>query len=376
MAHPRPFSVYPPKPLKHSGGARIKIQGIAYYLGKHGSEKSYREYERLRAAHANAKPLKLAPADAMTVDQLVYRWISEDPRGKKHREVIGIARACEPLCRLFGPTPAAEFTAARLIAVQESLLSASWMTDEERTRALNAKPWSRQYINKQIKRIVRVFRGGESAGHLPRGTWEHLRTITPLRCTDKRVRNAPKKAALDWQLQVEPVLKVVSRTVASLIRLQFLSGMRPQDAVAMRPCDLDPNGPDGCWLYRPGSHKGEWRGHELVKVLGPAALEVIRPWLDLAEADDDYLFQPSKRRRGQPITVESYSRAVARGCRATGVRPWSPAMLRHAAATEARRIAGDVGVKAFLGHEHAATGKLYGKELDLQTAAKVANAML
>ncbi len=378
MPAPRPFPVYPKQPLKHSGGARIKIGGRAFYLGKHGSEKSYREYERIRAEHAikGAAPTpKLAADDALTIAELIAAWMTADPRGPKHREVIGIARACTPLRRMFGQTPAAEFTSLRLIALQEAMLTASWMTDEERKKARNAKPWSGRYIAKQHKRMLRIFRWGEANGVLPKGTWENLKSVVPIRATDCRARVLPDRETVDWQSQVVPVLAVVSRQVAALIRLQYLGGMRPQDAVKMRPCDLDPNGPGGCWLYRPDGHKGEWRGHELVKVLGTAALAVLRPWLDLVESDDAFLFPPHKRLHGQHISTEAYARAVTDACKRAGVKPWSPGLLRHAAAMEARRIGGDGAVKAFLGHESLATGKHYAKEQDLQTAARVANAI-
>lgn len=312
---------------------------------------------------------KIPATRGLTISELISAWAKADPRGPDDREVVGIARACVPLYRMFGDTPADEFTAPRLVAVQEALIAASWMTPEE--RAGEERPWSRQYCNKQIGRMKRIFRWGEAHGYCPAGAWQHLCAVPPIKA-DRRTRNTPPRAALDWDTQVDPVLGVVSRQVGSLIRLQFLAGMRPQDCVKMRPCDLDPDGPDGCWLYRPDGHKGTWREHDLVKVLGPAALAILRPWIDMAKTDTEYLFPPHKRNHGQHISVGGYSRAVAAAVKATGVRPWSPADLRHAGAAFARRVAGEQGVKAFLGHQHAQTAKHYGKAIDLETAAEVA----
>jgi integrase len=76
---------------------------------------------------------------------------------------------------------------------------------------------------------------------------------------------------------VDPILPLVARQVAAMIRLQRLAGMRPGEVVIMRPGDVDRSGT--VWIYRPGKHKTDYRGHEREIYLGPQAQEVLLPWL-------------------------------------------------------------------------------------------------
>lgn len=373
-----PFPQYPVRPDKY-GRTRIKIKGKHFSLGKHGTPESLQEYARLAAEHAQGVPLKpkLPTTAGCTVDALIALWAMEQDRlasshgGNWRHEAKQIKRALIPLSRLFGDTKADEFSARRLKALQEAMVARSWQTPEE----LGETPWSRNYCRMQIKRVVRLFRWAEAEGAVPRGTTEHLKTTQPIPHDDTRVRESVPKSCVEWGSQVEPVLKLVSKQVAAVTRLQYLAGMRPGEIVIARPCDINPDGPDGCWLYAPSHHKGDWRDGSaavLIKILSPQAIEVLKPWLLMAESDESFLFPPHKRNEGQHLTVESYSRAIATAVAKAKVKKWTPADLRHTAAEIARRLAGDQGVKALLGHESLQTGKHYAKRPDLILAAQVA----
>ena len=54
---------------------------------------------------------------------------------------------------------------------------------------------------------------------------------------------------------VEKTLPHLSPTVAAMVRLLRLTGMRPQEVVLLRASEIDRR--DGeCWVYRPQRHKG------------------------------------------------------------------------------------------------------------------------
>jgi len=67
--------------------------------------------------------------------------------------------------------------------------------------------------------------------------------------------------------------------LAAMVRVQLLSGCRPQEVMALRPCDLRDAG-DGTWHYRPATHKTEHLDRGRCIVLGPKALAVLRPFLE------------------------------------------------------------------------------------------------
>ena len=105
-----------------------------------------------------------------------------------------------------------------------------------------------------------------------------------------------------------------------MIRLQSLTGMRPDEVVQMRTEDLNTAG--AIWEYRPGTHKlDHFEEIERIVMIGPRAQEVLKPWLrtDL----DAFLFDPRETMAGH--------RAGRRASRKT---PLSPS---HAAAQLRKR---------------------------------------
>lgn len=372
MAAPRPFPKYPPKPMMPSGRARIRIRGKTYYLGKHGSPESHREYERLRAEHALGKFDSPAPAHQVgeTVDVLIAAFLLADPRGLSDREVQRIAVACQPLSRLFGLTRANEFRANRLRTVQDAMVSQAWMTPEERDKR---GPWSRKYINKNIERLLRVFKWGESTERLPMGTYQHLLTVPALKIQDRRVHDAAPREPVDWMAQVEPCLKHMAPVVKAMVTVQYHGGLRPEEVCFMRRNEVDTSG--DVWLYTPEKHKGKWRGHDLVKALGPACQRALGSWLIAAEPGG-FVFQPAKRRNGADRYTESgYFQAVRRAVKKAGVKHWFVYQLRHAAGHAAEQAMGLAGAAAFLGHHSLETTKIYTDKqriaLAIETARRI-----
>ncbi|MDE2097202.1 MAG: tyrosine-type recombinase/integrase [Patescibacteria group bacterium] len=122
-----------------------------------------------------------------------------------------------------------------------------------------------------------------------------------------------------------------------MILLQWLAGMRTQEVLLMRSCDIDRSG--AVWLYRPHQHKNLWRGQERVVHLGPTAQRILRRYLSRS----GYLFSPRDAMRGRPggsraklrerYDNMTYARAVARACAKAAVPPFPPYSLRHACAT-------------------------------------------
>jgi integrase len=362
------FPVYPARPHK-SGLARITIAGKDYYLGRHGSPASYAEYARLADLHARQQPIepKLTQMSTRaTVEGLVAAWLRADPRGADHQEVIAILRACVPLVRLFGQTRADEFTARRLSALQDAMATCSWMTPEERERLGD---WSRGYVNAQLKRLLRVFRWGEAQGHCSPGTWEHLKTVPPLKANDRRVRTTAPVRPVEWEVVVR-TLPFLSPVVAAMVTVQYHAAMRPQDVCTMHKSEIREDELPGVWTYRPGTHKNLHRGHLLVKVLGPKAQAALLPWYAVATG---YIFPTHKKRyaRGH-YTVEGYGRAVTRACELAKVERWSPMQLRHAARLMATRAGGLDAARALLGHSSMSMSAHYAAGVDLATAAEVA----
>jgi integrase len=81
------------------------------------------------------------------------------------------------------------------------------------------------------------------------------------------------------------------------------------------------------------------------------------------------------RADGERYTTRSYRRAIERACDAAGVPRFSPHQLRHLAAHRIRAKHGIDGARAMLGHSLASVTERYSREVDRQTAAKIAAEM-
>jgi integrase len=85
--------------------------------------------------------------------------------------------------------------------------------------------------------------------------------------------------------------------VQAMVRFQLLTGCRPEEVCVIRPLDIDMRNP-ACWVYRPGSDRGEHgehktahHGHDRLVLIGPQAQEVLRPFLGTKL--DAYCFSPA-----------------------------------------------------------------------------------
>ena len=195
-----------------------------------------------------------------------------------------------------------------------------------------------------------------------------------------------------------------------MIQLQWLTGMRPCEVVALRPCDIDSTGE--IWFYEPFQHKNRWHRHSRKIPLGPRAQEILKPFLD--RQPDAFLFSPreaeewrqSQRRKQRmtPMTpsqakrkpaaqpkrprrdhydTSSYQGVIDYGIkRANKSRNGKgrscptrfPLQIRHSRGTEVRRLYGLDAAQAALGHARADVTEVYA-EKNLELAIRIAKEM-
>ncbi|MEN8148991.1 MAG: site-specific integrase [Planctomycetota bacterium] len=380
--------------LRHhraSGRGVVTLGGTDIYCGTFGTQVCQDEYDRVVTewlANGRRLPTEYAPVMGLTVTEVLLRyWDHADEYyrkdGQPSPEWFHLKGALKLVRRLYGPRPVESFGPLSLKACQLAFLEAGQ---------------ARKTINQNVGRIKRVLKWAVAEELAPPEVYHGLLTVDGLRRGRSRaketqpVRPAPEEA-------VEAVLPHVSGAVQALIRLQLLTGMRPGEVVIMRGQDIDRS--EETWLYHPSRHKTQHHGHERPIYIGPQAQEVIRPFLETA--GDGYLFSPRaaeearnarrKLARKTPMTpsqrarkrkasrkrawrehydVNSYRRAIHRGCEKAGVDRWNPHQLRHNAATRLRKEFGIEATRAILGHRSSAVTEIYA-ELD-QTVARDAMA--
>lgn len=380
----------------------VRLDGKDVYLGPYDSPESWQQYHQLIAKwHANGCCSLPAPSpDQATgyiginsVVEAYLRFAEEyysknDPEGREFQCII---YALKPLCELYGLTDATQFGPKALKSVREQMIQ---------------NKWSRKLINNRINLIKRCFKWAVAEELVKPHVLYGLQSVPGLKFGRTEAKETePVKPVADEH--VNATLPFLTPHVATMVRLQRLTGMRPCEVVMMRPCDIDRSGKT--WVYEPFHHKNLWRGHQRLIPLGPKAQKLLKPFLK--RASDAFLFSPAeseelrnaKRREGRktPMTpsqakreriakpkrpkrdrydTASYRRAIDYAVRAANrkrrededkIPAWYPLQLRHTRATEVRRKYGLDGAQSALGHKNADVTQVYA-ERNLELAVRIA----
>jgi integrase len=398
-----------PKYRRHraSKQAVVTLNGRDHYLGPYGSKASRIEYDRLIGEWlaADRSSLDISGCD-LTIIELCSRYRRFATKyyrrnGRDTGVLAGIKSALKYLKPQYGRTLAAAFGPLALKAVRERMI---------------ADDLSRRYINDHVDRIRRMFKWAVAEQLLPVEVYQSLVLVPGLRKGRSDARECEPVFPVA-RGTVDATLPYLPEVVADMVRIQLLTGMRPAELCAIRPCYIDRSNP--VWQYRPQQHKTEHFGRERVIFIGPQAQSVLLRYL--ARDAETCCFRPtdseakrratahaarrtplscgnrpgSNRRRdpkrapGLHYDVAAYRRAIHRACDRAFPAPeeikkdaaevttwqtkhrWSPNQLRHSAATEVRRRFGLEAAQVILGHSQANITQVYA-ERDYALAARVA----
>lgn len=367
---------------KATGRGVVTLNGRDVYLGAYGTPESRAAYDRV-VAEWLANGRRLVEDAPVTIAELVVAYLRHVDGRYESDEPANIRYALRPVRETYGPTPAADFGPLALKAIRAGFVEAG-----------NC----RSMVNRRVRMIVRMFRWAVSEQLVPSPAWEALRSVEGIPKGAKGVREAPKVRPVRDE-HVDAVLPFLPRPVRAMVMLQRLTAARPGEICIMRTCDLDMTG--DVWSYRPPQHKTIHLDRDRIVFLGPAAQDVLRPFLRAVATE--YLFQPkeadaervaalraARKSKVQPSQVDrsrpnprckpgekydhnSYRRAVTRGIEkanrarrandpeAEPVPHWHPHQLRHSTATNLRR-AFDLDVaRAVLGHSSSDVTERYAE---------------
>jgi integrase len=384
----RPRSV--PKYRKHraSGQAIVEINGKTYYLGPHNTQASHREFDRIvgeylatgRASTFGSRPAERTIADVfLEFIRHAKKYYGLHRESKYHEYAMVVSRVSD----IYGKTAAEDFGPLQFKAIRKKLVD---------------NDLSRNYVNVQMKRLVRIFKWAAGEGLISPTIPQTLSMIEGLRKgrTEARETEAVKPVAPD---QVDAVLANLPPMVADIVRVQRLTGTRPAELCNLRISDIDRSG--SVWTACLSEHKNAHRGKSRTIYIGPKAQSLLNPYL--ASAESEYVFCPKtsenrrrsvkhaarktplscgnrpglnckkspKRSPGERYEVSSYRRAIHRACDTAKIERWSPNQLRHLYATEIRKDHGLEAASILLGHAKPDTTLIYA-ERDETKAKEIA----
>ena len=385
---------------KTSGRAVVTIACKEFYLGKYGTKESKQAYKRLITEwESTGRSMSFGAEPAMvTVAMLVSDFCdwaqSYYPQNGKDSEAAQILVATAWLSE-YSDLPASSFGPLRLKAVRESMIKAT---------GKHGKPLSRGYINDMVGRIVRMFRWGVENEIIESKIHDALKAVPGLRAG--RTAAPDLERVLPVQDSVlEATLAYCSPTLAAMIRIQQLCGMRPGEVCLLAPSMIDRS--DDVWIAKLLKHKTAWKGKKREIFIGPQAQAILLPFL--LRPDDVPLFSPAdsekwrrdlrnaarvtpescgnqrgsnrqlkpKYQPGNSYDTNSYRKAIwyavvrafplARDASDEMKKEWremyrwSPNQVRHLTATEIRAKFGLEGAQVYLGHSHADTTQIYAE---------------
>ena len=365
---------------KPSGQAVVMLNSCDFYLGLWQSEASKAEYDRLIAEWvANGRRLPSEEqSDQLTVAELAVGFLAHAESyyandSETTSEYACLKDALRPLHELYPRAAVRDFGPLSLKTVRQRMIEIGWC---------------RQYINRQVNRIRRMFKWGVENELVSATVLHALKSVAPLKQgrTDapesKPVMSVPDE-------HVDAVIPLVSRQVAAMIQLQRLTGARPGEVVQFRPCDIEKLA--DVWLFRPPpKHKTKYRDMPREIYLGPKAQAILVPFLDressaycFSSAEAEAERNAARRaRRKSPMTpsqadrepkqnanrkkrdrydVASYRRAITYMIKKADVPHWHPNQLRHSCGTRTRREHGLDAAQIILGHKQCDVTQVYAE---------------
>jgi len=359
------------------------ISGRTYYLGIFDSPESHEAYKKLVAQYLTDPNFGIEK-DRLSIAEAVVTYLKfADTYYRGGSEFVGMRDACKPLVELYPDLHVGDFGIPHFKACREF-----WVK----------RGCSRQYVNKQSKRLLRFAKWMVAEGFAEPSLHHGLKCIEPL----KRGRCAcpesePVKPVDDEA--VELTLPHLPPMLQDMVRLHAFLGCRPGEICSVTPSMVDTE--PTVWRITLSEHKTAWRGHERVIFVGPKAQEILRPYLH--GRHDVPIFSPRiameqrlqtkeknrktplscgnrrgtnrksapKKKAGDRYDTQSYGKAIKFACLAAKIPVWSPNQLRHSAATKIRAVEGIEAASVILGHKSLSVTEIYA-EKSKKRAAEVA----
>lgn len=360
---------------KASGQAITRISGRDYYLGQYGTEESKKEFQRLVAESLTNPHFGIEKKRISIAEGVVSYLKHAESYYSGGTEYVGMRDACKPLIELYSSLHLTDFGIPQFKACRDF-----WIK----------RGCSRQYVNKQAKRLLRLAKWWVAEGLADPSLHQALKCVEPLklgRCDCPEAERILPVSDAD----VEATLPHLPPILQDAVKLQRLLGCRPGELVSLQPSMIDARGE--VWTIRLTEHKTAWRGHARLIFAGPKAQAILKPYLEKCKPDQ-CVFSPKvaveqrkdvaeanrktplscgnrrgsnrksnpKKTPGDKYTTQSYGKAIKFACKLAGVAVWSPNQLRHAAATALRESEGIESASLILGHKSLDVTQVYAEK--------------
>jgi len=371
-----------PKKCRDRNQAYSWHKGKRVYHGIWGTPEADSHYKRFIAALLEnpALSLQMDGNNDVLISELALAFMESNESQMDKSHVSHFKLAIGYLTAVYGELSASEFSPKKLTGCRSQMVKAGTLC--------------RRMVNDYTGRLIRIFSWGV-AEELTKTDVKALREVKPLpKGTSGTFDHPPREEVPDNVIAA--TLPFLAPTVAAMVQVQRLTGMRPSEVFNMRVGNIDRSRDNGLWYYAPESHKTEAYIGKKPIPLGKPEQELIAPYLIgkksaaavfsprtamkeraiQARSNRKSKLTPSQRERdakraeknagnvGEFYDRSSYRRAVlyaiAKGNRHGQKIPhWTPYLLRNSAATAIELEHGLDEAQAQLGHTSANMTKRY-----------------
>lgn len=368
-----------PKYRKHkaTGQARVTLNGKTRYLGRWNTAESKERYKAVIGSWLAGNRHLPERGEGLSVNELILAYVRfaqgyyvKD--GKETDELNCIRSAVRPLKELYGYSPTAEFSPLALKAVRQRMIG---------MKSFMGNTWSRNFVNKSVGRIKRMFRWGVENELVSVTTYQALNAVAGLAAGRSEARETAKRHPVPAE-RIDSVKAVVSELVRDLIDLQLLTACRPGELLSLKGAMIDRSGP--IWTAKLEHHKCERFGKERTLYFGPRAQLILRKYL---AADPQAKLFYLRRDSYSPIIKAACKKAIPYPAewRDEPIREkhakvrqwwkqhhWTPHWLRHTAGTYVLNEFGAEAARTLLGHAKLDMTAHYTREATEQAKRVVA----
>jgi len=377
-----------PKLAKSGNYACVYHNGKRHRVGIWGSPEAKTAYARF-VAELQASPVTFGVPHQTGSNVLVAELAAcffRNIQGRVHPAHISHFKVTIGyLVEIYGDIAADTFTPKKLKVVRDQMVRSGKLC--------------RKVVNDYTGRVVRIFSWGVEEEFVKSNIVNDLREVKALRKGEPGTfENPPRKEVPDDVVQ--RTLPFMSPTVAAMVQIQRMTGMRPSELCAMTVGDIDKTRDSELWHYIPGGQKTEEYIGAIPIPLGKPEQKLLAPYLEnkkpseavfspktaMAEwhverrknrktkvspsqqkREQQRAKKPAERQPGDFYDQSSYRVAVANAIEKGNktlpedqkIPKWSPYQLRHAQATDLEKREGLDTAQAVLRHTTANTTKRY-----------------
>ena len=301
----------------------------------------------------------------------------------------------------YRPMPIHKFGPDDLADVQQALVDYRYRVGKQDSKV--DTPLTRGSLNQTFKQVRRMFVWGVGRRMVDTATEIAFREIKKIKAGHPTIQDGKRRPRVTDD-ELNQVVAKVNPVIGAMMKVLRYTVCRPTEVTLMRPMDFRMDVSD-CWLYVPGSDKGEFGDHKAVGSgdgegkhrfipITPTVQKILQPFLDKVKSTQDHLFKPSEavqmyleerfdhrktdlltgnrsgtNRKAHPMikpgevyNVNSFLQAVKRGCKQAGVLPFSLYDIRRASITDIDAKIGDQNATRLVGHADRKTTDIYKME--------------